>query len=52
MVLDQFCILFDDDNPEGIFSAGQTVTGRLHLSISDKPETLKGISIKYNNNIL
>ncbi len=38
MVIAQFSILLDD-NPEGVFFAGQTVTGRLHISISDKTET-------------
>ena len=40
MVIAQFSILLDD-NPEGVFFAGQTVTGRLHISISDKTETYK-----------
>jgi len=41
MGLDQFFILFDD-NPLGVFFAGQTVTGHIYLSISDKPKFFKG----------
>lgn len=44
MVLEEFSIVLDDAKPgmESIFSAGQSVTGSVCLSISVEPQILKG----------